>query len=1440
MADTHSSQIQRAFRETAKGGAETADLTWISDRAILHKSFDWKTLLRSRRVLLISEAGTGKTFECELQAKSLFEAGEAAFFLRLETVASSGVANALYGKKKQRFNAWYAAASGMGYFFLDSVDELELAHGDFRDALDRLAADLDGALGRATVVVTSRPVAIDRTAFRELLPVTEVTTHELDGKDLVRLALHGPEKSERPADFREVELLPLTDEQILQFARGRGIESPEDLLSAIQAKHAHDFARRPQDLIELCDDWRDHHSIRPHFDQVRSHVSDQLAARPNRKEKADLTAEKARVGAQRLALAAVLSRRLTIRYSAGADLHGSGEAPIDPRPLLTEWTVREISALLERPLFSAAGYGRVRFQHRSVLEYLAACEVNQLVDSGKLSLSTGYRLLFGLTDANERVLKPSMRPVAGWLALLRQDVFDEVLKVEPSTLLIYGDPESLMDHQRQRALVRFALMYGKGRWRGVRLPDIQIERLAQPSLAQTVLDVWRHGVENPEVRDLLIQLVSVGKFEKCADLMASIAATKNHDPRERFDAIAALARLGDPRAPALIEAALVAGPHWSADLASWIVTSLYPDNVTDTQLLEIVARLPFRTRRSGDYAARIASRIETATVINTRLEVVLSGLLMQAEKTVVVVDDELRDGAASIELSPLLAAICVRLLQAKVVNPEVLRASVMVVRMADGSWKRSRVDELRQLLNALSYDSRPEICEIDLHCLARLKLGPDANYWLGKLMWQGPIEYCEKDLPWIIEALGDIQTPYEHRQALLELAVYLATHDGKTSKTADMRAAVADSPSLLDQLVRAVASKKPSEQLLKMMEDERKRKERQLKKTAEEAEAWLKFWHEIATQPTLALAPGRQERTIWNLGVLLRKTEDNLRWNRVFLEKHFGRKATDALRLALMSYWRAMVPSVGSERKVGEKNTYLVVWTLGLLGIYAEAEDPTWSQNLSDMEATLVARYALIELNGFPAWLSDVARNFPIQIGAVIGGELDDELDGPSSDAMEHSSLLQALCYGPANVALLLQPRLLQWLNGPATILLREPYSPSREDRLNQVLQILLAHGDEKARNNLESIASKQVTKRGPNAYLRLWIPILCALNPNVGVQHLLRLLKKLPVEKDGKAVELIGSLVDSRYSHDLSNVSSLLDIDNLMKLTAEVYRHVLPDMDNVHVGSYSPQHRDNAEDARRYIFDFFMQRSGPDALRAKLALAELPIFKYLRDRIRELAKEKLASEVDEGFAEIPEIAELFNGKDLPPKTGSAMAQVLVDRLDDLQALMLADTSPRATWAAVQDENTLRPAIAREFLHMANGAYTVDQEAVTADGKETDIRFRAPPDLQATIELKIGEKGRSAKVLRDTIEVQLVKKYMAYSHARTGCLLVTVSDPTKKWKHPDTHVLIDRVQLQELLDVAAQSAQERLGGSARVLARVLDLTPRLGVEGASSTTPEGD
>lgn len=1437
--------MKRVFRELRKSERSVDDFTSVWDPSFRSEGIGWIDLLKFPRILLVSEAGAGKTYECQQQASSLFDLGEAAFFLPLERVATGGVDSILYGQHLQRFKQWLASSSQAAYFFLDSIDELQLVYGSFRDALKRLANDLGGALGRATIIVTSRPVAIDRQAFKEILPVPEPASETLDGEEFVRIATHGPKEGgqNQPLPFIEVELLPLTDQQIIEFLRDRGVVSPETLVSAINARHAGDFARRPQDLIELCDDWRDHGEIRPHFEQVKSHVHARLAARPDRREKADLSIEKALQGVQRLALAAILGRRLTIRYSAGADTENSGDAPIDPRVLLQGWTANEIAALLERPIFAEGGYGRVRFHHRSVLEYLAACQIHQLIESGTIAESSAKRLIFGLANTNDRLLKPSMRPVTGWLALIRRDIFDAVLEVEPSTLLKYGDPESLTDSQRERALLAFVERYGKGQWRGLEVPDIQLARLAQATLSDTILAAWRSGVENPEIRELLLRLISAGRFARCSDIAASVACAAVSSDRERFEALIALSNLGDERLGAFIESAVALAPGWTERIARWIGTSLYPEHVSDAQLLQLLSNVRVESRRSGDYADSVARVIEKADLSTSRLECLLPGLLALARRNVEVRDDEIVGRQGRLDASTILRALCIRLLERGSKSDELLQASVLALRALEAATGlRKGGPELRTLLDALSSDLRRQIFEADLACIAMFKPERGVQYRYVRLVYEGALSYStERDWQWVLVALSEPEAAAESRAVLLQLAVHLAAVGSSGATEFDaIRRAVADSFVLLTQLNEAIEATKPSEAILRAQKEQRKREERQQRDAESERDDWLTFWRDLANKHALALAPGRLDSTIWNLWFVLRKKEsgsDESRWDPVFLDKHFGPEVTNALRRGLMSYWRAMRPSVRSERKVGEKNTYLAVWSIGLMAIYAEADDPAWATCLSGADAELAARYALLEINGLPNWLEALAKAHPAEVERVIGDAVVNELAEIPGGERWHSMLLQGLRHGPAQLVGLLLPRLVAWLRGPGDELMQLPHSDSGESKLDQVVRVLVAHGDQSIRSSLENLAAKQVETAGDGPLLFFWLPVLCGLNPARGTAKLLELLEGLPVEREGIAVRAIGSLFNEFRTEGSTDWSTVLTADSLLQLTIAIHRHVRFEDDCVDERARSRGDRYFAENGRRYVFEAFMRASGPEAMRAKLALAAHPLFGHLRDRIAALAQERLAAEVDSSVAEMSDLARLFEGKELTPKTGTDMAQLLVDRLDDLQELMLRDTGPRATWAMVDDENTLRPAIARELEVAARSAYTLDQEAVTVDGKETDIRLRSVSGHQATIELKVGEKSRSGKVLRDTVEDQLVKKYMAHKMARTGCLLVTVSNPNKRWQHPETKARIDRFQLQELLEEAAQAAQQRLGGDARVLARVLDLTPRLTTEAEADSKP---
>ena len=61
---------------------------------------------------------------------------------------------------------------------------------------------------------------------------------------------------------------------------------PDALLADIRRRDAEDFAERPQDLIELCSDWREHQRIRTHREQVETNIATKLKPSTERKERA--------------------------------------------------------------------------------------------------------------------------------------------------------------------------------------------------------------------------------------------------------------------------------------------------------------------------------------------------------------------------------------------------------------------------------------------------------------------------------------------------------------------------------------------------------------------------------------------------------------------------------------------------------------------------------------------------------------------------------------------------------------------------------------------------------------------------------------------------------------------------------------------------------------------------------------------------------------------------------------------------------------------------------------------------------------------------------------------------------------------------------------------------------------------------------------------------
>jgi hypothetical protein len=135
----------------------------------------WPELLESARVVILAEAGTGKTHELRQTARKLRAEGKAAFLCNIADLAeTSRLEGALIEGRIEDFDRWIATDEP-AWFMLDSVDEARLAGPRvFGRALRALAGALNSEAKRARIFITSRVsdwrATQDLTLLRDILP----------------------------------------------------------------------------------------------------------------------------------------------------------------------------------------------------------------------------------------------------------------------------------------------------------------------------------------------------------------------------------------------------------------------------------------------------------------------------------------------------------------------------------------------------------------------------------------------------------------------------------------------------------------------------------------------------------------------------------------------------------------------------------------------------------------------------------------------------------------------------------------------------------------------------------------------------------------------------------------------------------------------------------------------------------------------------------------------------------------------------------------------------------------------------------------------------------------------------------------------------------------------------------------------------------------------
>ena len=1420
--------LQRQFYDVPEDAEleETEHLVSLSQYEF-GPSFGWSELLKCKRAILLAEAGSGKTKEMEEQEKCLVQEGRFAFFVELVDLATKSIADILCPKGKGRFRQWKANGQEPAWFFLDAVDELKLTGGKLNRALNQLSNDLDGCLDRARVIISCRPSdwrsIVHFNTVQERLPVPQRSGTPLSqsSEDVFIGVLRQDLGHTNPAldenkdptdrdEVRIVAMLPMNDTQIKRFAEHSDVPNVAAFLKEIDHQNAWGFARRPLDLSDLITAWVNSGRLGTRAQQHEANVVVKLKDDPERPDNGVLADTKAQLGAERLALALALTRTRTIRSPEQVpDAHAT-DGMLDAAKILTDWTEAERQALLRRALFDPATYGRVRFHHRSVQEYLAAKRLWTLREKG-MSIKALFRLLFA-ERYGIKVVLPSMRVIAAWLALRDDAVCKELIKREPETLISYGDPGTL-DLAARIDLVRaFFAEYGQGGWRGLNFTIDDVLRLAHPELAPVIRECWETEPENHDIRNLLIQLIWQGPVQGCADLAHVAARNRDWAPVHRIFAIRALLACGcNDSVGELVDEMLAHPESWPSEIVSGTLPDLFPDVITVEALVTLVETRSQESDRAGrdlDWALRqIVETIEPGSEQAIDLRGKLSALIWRGREETQELYN-IRSGFAHV--ASALAMLCERQLPEASARPseELIRACVIASRFgSEKSGKRDPVGRLRRCFDT-NLNWRDDAFWIELAFTDEVILSDDVWRRLHRAERDSILgALVDADRPWLDATLADESCPERRTIALYALIRGWRSRGQDPSELETIRRKLGGDAALGQILTECTAPRDRDEELERMEREDRCAAQVWANRESQRLEDWKQWRREILADSADAFSSAKLKVTMHNLYQWLCAAKPSRNryglWDKHALVEAFGSEIAELAATAFRAFWRTTRPVPWSAQPVNGRGNTPSDWIYGLQGLLAEASTPGWTVSLSSTEASTAAAYSTIELNGFAPFLTDLTKSHPEEVEALVGGEVSGELSVGGNHS--HLPTLQNVAYADSSLKRLVIPRLITELKSWPKTFTGET-GPNWAQHLDQVLRILDS-ADEKT--DREAIARECVSRYGedPAGPLALnWLEGLFRFDVARGTEAL---IQQLVGGDDPAGREWTTKAFTALFGSDSTVNFKATDLGQRARLLGQLVRHayalVRPEDDESHEDVYTPNARDDAEMARNSLLSWLLDTPGPLAHRIILELAEEQDFVHFSDRLRFLARQRAATDAEFPPFTPQEVIALDTRLEASPQNRDGLFDLMIDRLNDLQHdLAHDDFSDRRTVRAIDEETEMQRTLARRIKDKANGAYLVTREEEVTDGKRTDIRLSTTNgDQKAIIEVKIADRWTLADFER-ALREQLVGKYLRHAHCKAGCLLLTYHGRKKYWQPSETG---NRIRFPELVAILKDKAQ---------------------------------
>ena len=273
---------------------------------------------------------------------------------------------------------------------------------------------------------------------------------------------------------------------------------------------------------------------------------------------------------------------------------------------------------------------------------------------------------------------------------------------------------------------------------------------------------------------------------------------------------------------------------------------------------------------------------------------------------------------------------------------------------------------------------------------------------------------------------------------------------------------------------------------------------------------------------------------------------------------------------------------------------------------------------LSSADSRRAAGYATLELNGFPSWLTALAKAKPDDVREVLAAEIVAELSRPSDPP--RFDILQDVARGNRCVAELMVPIVLDELEKRTTL---------SATVLSRVLDIA-KRGLPADQDQFKRLAISRFSTATDNAISSLYISAVFSIDGRAATETFVAKLNQMPVTHQPALVQtVLPDIFGDRYEDEEVPHRNLI-LDSLERLVRLAFQKIRIEDDNVHPSGvvYSSDSRDRAEAARGAVFGLLTDTPGRATHETIHRLAETSDFLLLKPRLIELAKERAAKEL--------------------------------------------------------------------------------------------------------------------------------------------------------------------------------------------------------------------